>query len=335
MLPFRIGRKRKRVFRNSCGRTSHEDRRVEIEAAENAEPGVAADGGRAGGVARRLADAERRRGAAVGVRPAAAARVDLRHRGDRTGGDAGARLRAGRTVAPRRAEAAAAGAGCGGAAATRRRGGRQERPAGPPDAGRPGSGAGAAGRPGAPARRRPLRAEGDHRRGVPTGAGAAPGAALARGPAHDHGAARRTPGQGGARPPRPEPATAPSAQRQSARGREGKRPANSDVGAGATEQRSGGEARRASGDPRRRRYHTGAGGSADTDLRAAAEHPGGDGPPSRYRGEADERRHSGVEVMRFGPRDFGGCQTTRVATRRRAAAATSIHRPGAVATQRI
>ena len=32
------------VFRNSCGRTSHEDRRVEIEAAENAEPGVAADG---------------------------------------------------------------------------------------------------------------------------------------------------------------------------------------------------------------------------------------------------------------------------------------------------
>ena len=33
-----------RVFRNSCGRRSHEDRRVEIEAAENAEPGVAADG---------------------------------------------------------------------------------------------------------------------------------------------------------------------------------------------------------------------------------------------------------------------------------------------------
>ena len=33
-----------RVFRNSCGRTSHEDRRVEIEAAENAEPGVAANG---------------------------------------------------------------------------------------------------------------------------------------------------------------------------------------------------------------------------------------------------------------------------------------------------
>ena len=56
--------------------------------------------GCAGGVARRLADAERRRGAAVGLRPAAAPRVDLRHRGDRTGGDAGARLRAGRTVAP-------------------------------------------------------------------------------------------------------------------------------------------------------------------------------------------------------------------------------------------
>ena len=32
------------VFRNACRRTSHEDRRVEIEAAENAEPGVAADG---------------------------------------------------------------------------------------------------------------------------------------------------------------------------------------------------------------------------------------------------------------------------------------------------
>ena len=197
-------------------------------------------------------------------------------------------------------------------------------------------GAGAAGRPGAPARRRPVRAEGDHRRGVPAGAGAAPGAALARGPAHDHGAARRTPGQGGARPPRPEPAATPSAQRQSARGREGKRPANSDAGAGAREQRSGGEARRASGghrggaedrpgrrpprrfdagvaagcaatcrfgdegrgDPRRRRSHTGAGGSADTD-------------------QVDGRRHSGGEVMRFGPRDSGGCQTTGAATRRR------------------
>ena len=123
----------------------------------------------------------------------------------------------------------------------------------------------------------------------------------------------------------PEPATAPSAQRQSARGREGKRPANSDAGAGARAQRSGGEARRASGghrggaedrpgrrpprrfdagvaagcaatrrfddegrgDPRRRRSHTGAGGSADTD-------------------QVDGRRHSGGEVMRFGPRDSGG-----------------------------
>ena len=48
------------------------------------------------------------------------------------------------------------------------------------------------------------------------------------------------------------------------------------------------------------------------------QHPGGDGPPSRYRGEADGRRHSDGEVMGFGPRDFGGCQTTGVATRRRA-----------------
>ena len=34
----------KGVFRNSGGWTAHEARRVEIEAAENAEPGVAADG---------------------------------------------------------------------------------------------------------------------------------------------------------------------------------------------------------------------------------------------------------------------------------------------------
>ena len=251
-------------------------------------------------------------------------RVDLRHRGDRTGREggggvggterSGGRLRTGRIVAPRRAAAAAAGAGCGGSAATGRGGRRQERPAGPPDAGRPGPGTGAAGRPGAPARRRPLRVEGDYRRGMPAGAGAAPGAALARGPAHDAGAARRTPRQGGARPPRPEPAATPSAQRQTARGREGKRPANSDAGAGAREQRSGaadrpgrrpprrfdagvaaggGATRRfddeGRGDPRRRRSHTGAGGSADTDLRAAGEHPGGDGPPSRYRREADGR----------------------------------------------
>ena len=107
-----------------------------------------------GGVARRLADAERRRGAAVGVRPAAAPRVDLPRRGDRTGGvgggvsgteRSGGRLRAGRTVALRRAGAlAAAGAGCGRAAEAAGGGGRQERPAGPPDAGRPGPGAGAA-----------------------------------------------------------------------------------------------------------------------------------------------------------------------------------------------
>ena len=57
-----------------------------------------------------------------------------------------------------------------------------------------------------------------------------------------------------------------------------------------------------SGDPRRRHSHTGAGGSADTDLRAAAdEQPGGYGPPNRCRGEADGRRSSGTEVMRFGP----------------------------------
>ena len=329
--------------------------------------------GRAGGVARRLADAERRRGAAVGVRPAAAPRVDLRHRGDRTGGVGGARLRAGRTVAPRRAAAAAAGARCGGAPEARGRGGWQERTAGPPDAGRPGPGAGAAGRPGASARRRPLRDEGDYRRGVPAGAGATPGAALARGPAHDDRTARRPPSAGGARPPRPEPATAPSAQRQSARGREGKRPANSDAGAGAKEQRSGGEARRASGghrggaedrpgrrpprrfdagvaagcgatrrfddegrgDPRRRRSHTGAGGSADSDLRAAAEHPGGDGPPSRYPGRSRRapplrRRSHALGAARFRRVSDERCGNTTAG-----AAATSIHRPGAVATQRI
>ena len=280
--------------------------------------------GRAGGVARRLADAERRRRVAVGVRPAAAPRVDLpRPRRSHRPGRQRQTPRRPYRPPPSRSRRRWCSMRWGGRSWRKPRrppprgGGRQERPAGPPDAGRPGPGTGAAGRPGAPARRRPLRAEGGHRRRLPTGSGAATGAALARGPAHDDRTARRAPRQGGARPSRPEPATAPSAQRQSARGREGNRPANSDVGAGATEQRSGGEARRASGDPRRRRYHTGASGSADTDLRAAAEHAGGDGPPSRYRGEADERRHSGVEVMRFGPRDFGGCQTTRVATRRR------------------
>ena len=221
-------------------------------------------------------DRQRRRGSISGA--AAIAPV-----GGGVGGTerSGARLRAGRTVAPRRAGAAAAGAGCGGAAEAGRRGGRQERPAGPPDAGRPGPGAGAAGRPGAPARRGPLRAEGDYRRGVPAGAGAAPGAALARGPAHDAGAACRTLGQGGTRPPRPEPATASSARRHSVRGREGRHPANSDAGVAAgcaATRRFDDEGR---GDTHRRRSHTGAGGSADTDLCAAAEHPGGDGPPSR------------------------------------------------------
>ena len=128
------------------------------------------------------------------------------------------------------------------------------------------------------------------------------------------------------------------------RARSGSRPADAKANAPRTPtpeqaqraQRSGGEARRASGghrggaedrpgrrpprrfdagvaagcaatrrfddegrgDPRRRRSHTGAGGSADTD-------------------QVDGRRHSGGEVMRFGPRDSGGCQTTGVATRRR------------------
>ena len=105
---------------------------------------------------RRLADAERRRGAAVGVRPAAAPRVDLRHRGDRTGREGGGGVggtersgeqtpRTGRIVALRRAGAAAAGAGCGGSAATRRRGRRQERPAGAPDDGQPVPGTGSIG----------------------------------------------------------------------------------------------------------------------------------------------------------------------------------------------
>ena len=127
----------------------------------------------------------------------------------------------------------------------------------------------------------------------PAGAGAAPGAAFARGPAHDDGTARRPGGAGGARPPRPGPGTSPSARRQSVRGREGKRPANSDAGAGAREQRSSGEARRTSGGHR--------GGAEDRPGRR---------PPRRF--------DAGVAVMRFGPRDFGGCQTAGVATRRRA-----------------
>ena len=77
------------------------------------------------------------------------------------------------------------------------------------------------------------------------------------------------------RPPRPEPATAPSARRLAQR-LMGVRP-----------------------------RHTGAGGSADDLRAAAAQHPGGDGPPSRYRGEAHGRRHSDGEVMRFGPISAG------------------------------
>ena len=80
---------------------------------------------------------------------------------------------------------------------------------------------------------------------------------------------------------------------KSTRGREGKRPANSDAGAGAREQRSSGEARRTSGGHR--------GGAEDRPGRR---------PPRRF--------DAGVAVMRFGPRDFGGCQTAGVATRRRA-----------------
>ena len=131
------------------------------------------------------------------------------------------------------------------------------------------------------------------------------GAALARGPAHDAGAARRTPGQGGARPPRPEPATAPSAQRRRRRGREGKHPANSDAGAGARQRRSGGEARPASGahrggaedrPERRPRRHSGARPARSVrpipSLRAAAdEQPGGYGPPSRYAGAKPTGAH--------------------------------------------
>ena len=150
----------------------------------------------------------------------------------------GGRLRAGRTVALRRAGAAAAGAGCGGI------GGNWSRR---PPARAPGRSARCWPTWTRSWRRRPTgcarsataaRAEGDHRRGVPAGAGAAPGAALARGPRMTMGHLVGPPGQGGARPPRPEPAAAPSAQRQSARGREGKRPANSDAGAGAREAAS-------------------------------------------------------------------------------------------------
>ena len=69
-------------------------------------------------------------------------------------------------------------------------------------------------------------------------------------------------------------------------------------------------------------------GAASTPARAVRPIPTSAPPPpstqeetarrAAKRGEADGRRHSGGEVMRFGPRDFGGCQTTGVATRRRA-----------------
>ena len=218
--------------------------------------------GRAGGVARRLADAERRRGAAVGVRPAAAPRVDLaaprrsRRRG-RTGTErSGARLRAGRTVAPRRAgAAAAAGAGCGGAAATGAScgGRRREEPAGKsarqvrrmladldPELAPPAD------------RVRPL-GDGRYELKATIDAECQQGLEQLRG-LLSHVDPRMTLGQLVGRLVKegldrhdPGPGTAPSARRQSARGREGRRPANSDAGAGTSAQRSDGEARRASG----------------------------------------------------------------------------------------
>ena len=70
-----------------------------------------------------------------------------------------------------------------------------------------------------------------------------------------------------------------------------------------------------------------AAGAAPTPARAVRPIATSAPPPSTQeetarraatRGEADGRRHSGGEVMRFGPRDFGGCPTRGVATRRRA-----------------
>ena len=130
----------------------------------------------------------------MGVRPAAAARGDLRDRVARAGGLNASGLSAGRARgagrsgggfrAGRGAEGlrlrAAAGDRCGRKAETRRGGHRQEHPAGPPDAGRPGPGAGGAGRPGAPARRRPLRVEGGHRRRLPARDGDGAGRAASR-----------------------------------------------------------------------------------------------------------------------------------------------------------
>ncbi len=235
----------------------------------------------------------------MGVRPAAAARLDRRHGVDRPGGGGGAggnggrgrparlsasggagvggrcagrgrvggrsggECRAGRNAEPLR-PCAAAGARCGRKTEARRGGGRQERTAGPPDARRPGPGAGSAGRPRAPARRRALRAEGRHRRRLPAGTGAAPWVALARGPAHDDRAARRPHRAGGARPPRPEPVAAPGAHRHpGGGGRIQARFGVEGAGRARTRPRYGGAGRR---DPRPRDSDSGGdrGGDAAT-----------------------------------------------------------------------
>ncbi len=284
--------------------------------------------------ARRLADAERRRRAAVGVRPAAAARVHLRHRVACAGHAVGLRgaLRSGCVQVGRRyggarpgggfraapdlcsSRFAAAGARCGRKAETGRRRCRQERAPSPPDARRPGSGAGDAGRPDAPARRRPLRAEGGHRRRLPAGAGAAPRAALARGPSHDDRAARRPHRARGARPPRPEPAAARCAHRQPAGGR---RPHAGYVseGAGRPGARSHPDGA-GCGDSRRYHSDTGASEESDTDLGALAEPAGSDGP-NGCQDETGRRRHFDGEAVRFGPRDPGGGETAGLAAGRR------------------
>ena len=300
-------------------------------------------------------DRQRRRGSISGTAAIAPAGSEAAGTPARGGGTerSGGRLRAGRTVAPRRAAAAAAGARCGGAAEARGRGGWQERTAGPPDAGRPGPGAGAAGRPGASARRRPLRAEGDYRRGVPAGAGATPRAALARGPAHDDGTARRPPGAGGARPPRPEPATAPSAQRQSARGREGnapRTPTPEQAHGAALRRRSTPRVRRT---PRRRRRPTRTPATtplrrrsrsrlwSDAPLRRRRTRRSPPAPLPHRRGRFGRyrpsrrapplrRRSHALRAARFRRLSDDRCGNATAG-----AAATSIHRPGAVATQRI
>ena len=252
----------------------------------------------------------------------------------------------------RRAAAAAAGAGCGGAAEARGRGRRQERPAGPPDAGRRGPGAGAAGRPGAPARRRPLRVEGDYRRGVPAGVGAAPGAALARGPAHDHGAACRTLGQGGARPPRAghraerAAAVGPRTRRQTPRELRRRSRRNGT----ALRRRSTPRVRRT---PRRRRRPTRTQTTtplrrrsrsrlcSDAPLRRRRTRRSPPAPLPHRRGRFGRyrpsrrapplrRRSHALRAARFRRVSDDRCGNATAG-----AAATSIHRPGAVATQRI